>query len=991
MEYKVITRPKLPRNKFGDVENKDAVGGGNSYFSSPNNQGGSSTAAEYSEFVGATNTLDGKKGLVPAPKTNNDEPLITNDKDKFLKGSGAWTDIPISRYTTENANKDGIDLNGNLTVSDTITTQTLNVLGAAHFWELVIDKVKAAGGNLLITPANFQVDFVGSDVEYTIDYSAAEYQSPFKEMFFSQEDETGILGLKELFQNNNLTKLKAKRLYMIDSDNSNRIVSEFEIGDMVRCKTLNLDENSGFTNKDYWTFVLKTGTETHNSKSCLYIDVLYQYVANNTTYGLGTTMEWQDTPIDTHLTLHEDDMEIGVDFMCQPNQLFIATSDKSSGNCEIRLANVNGEEYHGNLTWNGTKWIVDGEDYGYESFDINPNTSFYFAEDTYFKGYLECVYDERWANPVIKVYAIDKNTADEYSASLDSIFYAFGTFYLEDDVDDSGSSTTPLLESFKFGYGTFTPEIGDNIVALGHLWEGDRQSAILISSYDPMDTELKAPALAQYEGINKFTSLSPFRTTSIAANGNNFEGKFLVNYNGNYIDINERLNIFNADLNTGLETVGIHLDGENSTIKLVGSVEIKQNGDNEPDTLTVWDNADKMRVKISPEAIPNLSNIDTQINPTSVKNFRTLSGQNTPTGGSIGAEHSYKYFMWIQWEHQWRYYTQNAYYSYISTVDIGNYVAGQKISVSNLYTDISSKAYFKGIDYVSTRSASGINQSISSVILRLKRWNGSIYATVQAFNISNAVSKSVANETANITYNNSIIDNYTLPTTGSYRLELEIVYNVYASITYGSEQTSPYFMFNYSVRSRVDLTQPSSSMTRIGRNGIVFNTDSVGQYFYAGNDGIEMKWGDSELTLSGADGFKINYRTTTLTDNSTHYIQPRDSYVVCTSISTDTNIYLPNAADYGVGRILTIIGNDYITIKSYTNSDTIYTEKNESTSISTYPSKDGNPFTGIISLPMSSTYTTTTDDGDGGDITTYHRTHNSFVRLMCSGAGWYII
>lgn len=42
----------------------------------------------------------------------------------------------------------------NITNSNTITTKNLEVTGAAHFFELVIDKVKAAGGAVLFTPAN---------------------------------------------------------------------------------------------------------------------------------------------------------------------------------------------------------------------------------------------------------------------------------------------------------------------------------------------------------------------------------------------------------------------------------------------------------------------------------------------------------------------------------------------------------------------------------------------------------------------------------------------------------------------------------------------------------------------------------------------------------------------------------------------------------------------------------------------------------------------
>lgn len=51
----------------------------------------------------------------------------------------------------------------NITNSDTIKTKNLEVIGSAHFFELIIDKIKAAGGAVLFTPANgFKVDIVES-------------------------------------------------------------------------------------------------------------------------------------------------------------------------------------------------------------------------------------------------------------------------------------------------------------------------------------------------------------------------------------------------------------------------------------------------------------------------------------------------------------------------------------------------------------------------------------------------------------------------------------------------------------------------------------------------------------------------------------------------------------------------------------------------------------------------------------------------------------
>ena len=834
MEYKVINRPKLSRNKYGEVDNKEGVSGGNTYFSSTSSSN-SGSSVEYSEFVGSTATRDGRKGLVPAPQTNNDEPLIDNDNQKFLKGTGAWVDIPISRYTEENVNKDGINLNGNFTVSDTLTTNTLNVLGSAHFWELIIDKVKATGGNLLITPGSFKVDFVGDVINYTVD----ETLSPFDVMFYNETEGTGIKGLKELFSLNSVTQLNGQRLYMKRSDGDNQIVSECQIGDMVRCKTLNIDDSgSEFSNKDYWTFVLGTGSEEFQGEDCLYIDVFYQYVANGNTYGLGSTIS-----------------------------------------------------------------------------------------------------------------------------------------------QESASSTD--LSQFTFGYGDFNPEVGDDLVCLGHLWNGERQGAILISAYDSMDPDLKAPAIAQYIGIRTFTTLSPYRVSSIAANGNTFMGKFLVNYNGTYMDIDEKLNIYTADITTGLEKVGIHLDGENSTIKLIGSTEIRQNADGEVDTLTVWDSGDIMRVKISPEAIPNKSNIQQEINPTSNLQFRN---NGTSNNYAVTIHHTWTEFIW-SWDHRWQYYvSQGGYIKFFQYCNIGTFQSGSKITLSSLYTNLTSRAYFKGGEHMTTRSASGRTQSITDVIIRLKRKSGSSYVNVTSKTLTSGSTITVTDETATITYPNYIWDNYTIETAGSYRIELEFVYNPYASITYSSEQNNPSIDFYNNLWSTINIVQPSASMTRIGRNGLVFNTDQAGQYFYAGNDGIEMKWGDASITLDSSQGLKLCPVIETLTSSNTQ-ISERASIVNATGYTSNTTIYLPSASTYGIGRELIIYGNDFVTV-AIRYSGKILIPKGTENSNSYYPSASTNPYNEYSSYSLSSTYDVNEDDGDGGTTTRYYRSHTPVLKLINLGTNW---
>lgn len=65
------------------------------------------TPATYSDFTGATSSVAGAHGLVPAP--------TTSDPDKFLKGDGTWGTPPGTTYTEGT----GIDITGSTIAVDT--------------------------------------------------------------------------------------------------------------------------------------------------------------------------------------------------------------------------------------------------------------------------------------------------------------------------------------------------------------------------------------------------------------------------------------------------------------------------------------------------------------------------------------------------------------------------------------------------------------------------------------------------------------------------------------------------------------------------------------------------------------------------------------------------------------------------------------------------------------------------------------------------------
>lgn len=90
--------------------------------------------------------------------------ITNNGNIKSQSFSGTTANITtINSNNIENTdtiNTDTINSN-NITNTDTIKTKNLEVTGSAHFFELIIDKIKSAGGSIMLTPADgFDVDIV---------------------------------------------------------------------------------------------------------------------------------------------------------------------------------------------------------------------------------------------------------------------------------------------------------------------------------------------------------------------------------------------------------------------------------------------------------------------------------------------------------------------------------------------------------------------------------------------------------------------------------------------------------------------------------------------------------------------------------------------------------------------------------------------------------------------------------------------------------------
>lgn len=133
----------------------------------------------------------------------------------------------------------------------------------------------------------------------------------------------------------------------------------------------------------------------------------------------------------------------------------------------------------------------------------------------------------------------DQIICQTFNCSVGTSYNVSNTYYWRLCVGVSDSTITIGDEDFfyvdlsktdKDKYSVSTPRSGDNIVQLGNRTKEERQAAIVISAYNDgyLDPEIKAPSLAQYQGINDY-SLKGHRLNVISKGLNQFKGAYLNN------------------------------------------------------------------------------------------------------------------------------------------------------------------------------------------------------------------------------------------------------------------------------------------------------------------------------------------------------------------------------------------------------------------------------------------------------------------------------
>lgn len=211
---------------YGDIDHLTAESGTVTTLESS-----TGTITNLTSTTGTITNLDSEKGdIADLTSQTIQTGKVTADEGTITTLTG--TDATITNVSGENATFDLATLKEIL--SENITTENLTVTRSAHFFELIIDKIKAAGGAVLLTPSDgFKVEKVVADGD---DY----------------------------------------KLYWLADDGDKKISNMWEIGDQAICQEFNRAvEGTSYdvATKYYWTLVTDTGTETIENKDYHFIKV----------------------------------------------------------------------------------------------------------------------------------------------------------------------------------------------------------------------------------------------------------------------------------------------------------------------------------------------------------------------------------------------------------------------------------------------------------------------------------------------------------------------------------------------------------------------------------------------------------------------------------------------------------------------------------------------------------------------------------------------
>ena len=414
--------------------------------------------------------------------------------------SGKIDDLKSNTISTQTLNVDDTAtiqniINTNL-ASTNIVTDYLTVNKSAHFFELIIDKIRSVQGTQINTAANCIVDFV--------------------EAYDSNNDLTDPEGNSVAYY----------RVYWRNTDSDGRSVSNDWLAlDQALCESFNVQTGTTYdvSNKYYWRKVIATDNGTP------------KYV-NFDTKEVKTT-----APSDFTITFSNM-------FNYVINE---GTVDEDSFNNFDIQSQIAGE-------WDGVDtWTVESLKYGLQIVPVGiklygGKLKFTTSEKT--KLTIGIYYDDNTfdylpASDYQTSYSIESSATDKAIEAYVILSEVIEKWDACNWIDLSNSDMDATVSGKSA-----IPSIGDNICQLGYRYteltnptqdDINRASAIIIAAYNTPDSGIVPPSYAQYQNITDY-SLGSHRKSYFDATGCYIVGNFAVQASGGNIPLDQYIQSFNS-------------------------------------------------------------------------------------------------------------------------------------------------------------------------------------------------------------------------------------------------------------------------------------------------------------------------------------------------------------------------------------------------------------------------------------------------------------
>ena len=502
--------------------------------------------------------------------------------------------------------------------SKEITTEYLTVTKQAHFFELIIDKIRSVGGQLILTPASCVVDYVwgvtsgGDRIPATPDNLN---QIVAFDVFWRAEEDTGRSVTNDFIQNDQVICQSFNNAHVGTSYNvSNkyywRLVDSILSDAYVNLTTGALTQNQQYASTNDYEVAMKI-TQTKYSGDTYYNNAIEWDAAAQTIQGLQTNVSWADGTLGQNEAVHGTFSSASQIYGIQ------ITPHEQSDDFPITSR----------LEFN-IKQIVDN------SYIIpnKINIGVYFNNDTFMM----------FNNVLLGGNGDVVLDLDDPDAPIEAIVIV-STADVNWHLCHCMRISNTVCDDMLSGYSSI-PSAGDNLVQLGYRGtdDNDRQSAIIISAYKSPDPNVHAPSYAQYMGINDF-NLDSHRGSYIDARGAKFVGDItLCSVNGKTIgetlaEQEEEIEKKNKKLLVNAASIQVYTAPNSSSEEVYSldpshiNVSILAPGDTGMDTLTTVPEG-----YIVDFSFFNNNNIDVSSNNFSKTANQSLSNIELPKGTYIG-------------------------------------------------------------------------------------------------------------------------------------------------------------------------------------------------------------------------------------------------------------------------------------------------------------------------------------------------------------------